>query len=453
MNKSLPSLCLSLFVFAAPAFAGIWISPEELAALPTYGTAWENVKAKAESDCGPVDLANQDQPNNVCILAKALVFARTGAEPYRTGTIAALQSIVSSGTYNGRALALGRELGAYVIAADLIDLRTYDPSLDGQFRAKIQSLLTTPTKDGPANLIECHEVRPNNWGTHCGGSRAAVAAYLGDAAQLARVAQVFKGWLGDRASYAGFSYGDDLSWQCDPANPVGINRPGCTRNGYNIDGVLPDDQRRSGSFKWPPAQENYVYEALQGALMQAVILHRAGYDAFGWEAAALLRSFSWLHNINNFPATGDDNWQPHVVNAFYGLGFPASSPTTAGKNMGWTDWTHAGSPTEPPPPPPTAGDTTAPLISGVTAALIASTSATIVWNTDEPATCQIEYGKTKKYGMLTEQMSGDMTSHSMTLTGLSAGAVYHYRVVSKDAAGNLAVSPDYAFTTPGGKRR
>ena len=29
------------------------------------------------------------------------------------------------------------------------------------------------------NLVECHEKRPNNWGNHCGASRAAVAAYLG----------------------------------------------------------------------------------------------------------------------------------------------------------------------------------------------------------------------------------------------------------------------------------
>ena len=46
--------------------------------------------------------------------------------------------------------------------------------------------------------------------------------------QLARVAKVFKGWLGDRSSYSAFSYGE-LWWQCDPTKPVGINRAGCTR--------------------------------------------------------------------------------------------------------------------------------------------------------------------------------------------------------------------------------
>ena len=49
-----------------------------------------------------------------------------------------------------------------------------------------------------------------------------MAVYLGDATELANTAQVFKGYLGDRASYADFKYGD-LSWQADPSKPVGIN--------------------------------------------------------------------------------------------------------------------------------------------------------------------------------------------------------------------------------------
>ena len=317
----------------------IWISPAELAVLPASGPAWDNVKARADQSCGVPDLDNQDSSVNVCVLAKALVFARTGQTVYRDGVVSAVDNIVNSGTYNGRALALGRELGAYVIAADLMDLQTYDATLDGLLRAKITEFLTTPTTGGPANLIECHEVRPNNWGTHCGASRAAVAAYLGDTVALSRIAQVFKGWLGDRSSYAGFAYGD-LSWQCDPAAPVGINPKGCMKQGHSIDGVLPDDQRRGGSFSWPPPQENYVYEALQGALVQAVLLNRQGYDTWSWSDQALLRAFQWLHTEANYPAVGDDTWQPHLVNHFHRLTFPAPVPSNPGKNMGWTDWTH-----------------------------------------------------------------------------------------------------------------
>jgi hypothetical protein len=323
-----------------PATGGIWISAQELAQRPTSGPAWQELVKRASGSCGTPDLSDQDDPTNVCILAKALVYARTGQSSYRTDVLAALSSVANSGTYSGRALALGRELGAYVIAADLIDLKTANSTLDNTFRAKIKALLTTYTDSGPASLVECHEKRPNNWGTHCGGARVAVAAYLGDQVELAKAAQVFRGWLGDRSSYASFKFGSDLSWQCDPAKPVGINPKGCTKSGHNIDGVIPDDQRRGGSFSWPPPKENYVYEAMQGALMQAVILERAGYAIFSLEDQALLRVFNWLHQQASFPAEGDDTWQPHLINHFYSASFPAPLPSKPGKNIGFTDWTH-----------------------------------------------------------------------------------------------------------------
>jgi hypothetical protein len=317
---------------------GIWISRDELQREPEAGPPWDNLQAAARRTCGIPNLSNQEDPTNVCVLAKALLFARTGDAARRLEVVSALR-VVAAASYSGRALALGRELAAYVIAADLIDLPTFDPALDAAFRVTIAGLLTTPTSDGPANLIDCHERRPNNWGMHCGASRLAVAAYLGDRAQVDRVATIFRGWLGDRSAYDGFQYGD-LSWQCNPGRPVGINPRGCTRDGHSLDGVLPDDQRRAGGFTWPPPKENYVYEALQGALVQAVILQRLGYDAFNWQDRALLRAFQWLTNEANFPATGDDGWEVPLVNAFYRAGFPVQTPTRSGKNMGFTDFTH-----------------------------------------------------------------------------------------------------------------
>jgi hypothetical protein len=349
--------CLLLgYCFSSTASAqtrGIWLDPSELAGLPTSGTAWQNLVDAASQNCGTPDLANQDDATNVCVMAKALVYARTGQVSHRINVVDAIWSVVNSGTYSGRALALGRELGAYAIAADLIDLRGYDAALDDRFRSKIRALLTTPTSGGPSSLIDCHEERPNNWGTHCGGARAAVAAYLGDTAQLARTAQVFKGWLGDRASYAGFDYGD-LSWQCNASQPVGINPAGCTKEGHSIDGVLPDDQRRGGGFSWPPTKENYVYEALQGAMMQAVILRRAGYDVFAWQDRALLRAFRWLYTQANYQPTSDDSWLPFLINYFHGdARLATASKSSPGKNAGWTDWTHSGSAGSTPDPAPT----------------------------------------------------------------------------------------------------
>jgi len=341
------SICLSFwtstFVFAQSTNHGIWISHEEIATLPISGPAWDNLKSKANEPAGTPDVSNQDDDVNVRVLAKALVYARTGEETYRNEVIHVCMTAIGTES-GGRTLALGRELIAYVIAADLVKLPA---DKDQQFRAWLrQSLIETLNG---RTLQSTHEDRPNNWGTHAGGSRAAVAVYLGDQTEIERTAQVLKGWLGGRSSYVEFKYGD-LSWQADPNTPVGINPKGSTKEGHSIDGVLPDDQRRGGGFSWPPPKANYVYEALQGILAQAIILSRVGYDVWNWEDQAILRAFEWLHNEANFSATGDDTWQPHVVNFYYGTHFPAPVPANPGKNVGWTDWTHMENRGNPEPP-------------------------------------------------------------------------------------------------------
>ncbi len=308
--------------------SGIWISANELAQLPISGPAWSHVKSVADGDLGSPDIANQDSLHDTNTLAIALVYARTGDLAYRTKAKNAIMSAI--GTEAGaRTLALGRNLAGYVIAADLINLRTFSPNDDATFRAWLPKVRNA--------LISTHEDRPNNWGTHAGASREAADVYLGDKSDLARAAQVFKGWLGDRSSYAGFSYGA-LEWQCDASAPVGINRKGCLKiiNGVNIDGALPEELRRGTTL-----QQNYIYGALSGALVQAVILSRAGYDTWNWSDQALGRAFKWLDNVAHYPASGNDTWEPHLINKIYGTSWPAPIPSSEGTTMGFTDWTHS----------------------------------------------------------------------------------------------------------------
>src|SRR5438876_1121399 len=92
-------------------------------------------------------------------------------------------------------------------------------------------------------------------------------------------------------------------------------------------------------------------------------------------------------------------------------------------------------------------DLTQPDLSCVTASATGPASATITWTTDEPADSQVEYGLTTGYGSASALDAGKVTAHTVSLTGLAAGSLYHYRVKSKDAAGNLAVSSDAVFTT------
>lgn len=314
---------------------GIWIDRQHLQSLPTEGPAWDRLLVDASRFTNAPNLSNQDDLTNVWVFAKALAHVRTGEPRYRDEVISACMAAMGT-EEGGRSLALGRELMAYVLAADLVGLPTEE---DTQFRAWLGTILDKKMSEG-RTLRQTHEQRPNNWGTMAGGSRLAVAAYLGDAWEFEQAAKVFKGFLGDRTTYAAFRYGE-LDWQANPGLPVGINPLGALRDGHSIDGVIPDDQRRSGGFTWPPPQENYVYESLQGALAQAVILRRAGYPVLDWENQALLRAFRWLHEQANYPAEGDDTWQPHLVNALYQTTFPIVTPSRPGKNVGYTDWTHA----------------------------------------------------------------------------------------------------------------
>ncbi|HXJ40148.1 MAG TPA: NPCBM/NEW2 domain-containing protein, partial [Bryobacteraceae bacterium] len=89
----------------------------------------------------------------------------------------------------------------------------------------------------------------------------------------------------------------------------------------------------------------------------------------------------------------------------------------------------------------------APVISAVTASAITTTGATVTWTTDQASDSQVEYGTTTAYGSSTTLNTTAVTSHSVALTGLTSGTLYHYRVKSKNAAGQLATSGDFTFTT------
>lgn len=323
--------------------AGLWISRERLATLPTTGAAWERLKARADEAAGVPNLGDQESAAGVNILAKALVYARTGEERYRSEVAAALEVITFGNTEeSGRTLALGRGLVAYVVAADLIELATFNPELEAHFRNKLRTLLTKPLPSWGnelRTLRDTHNLRPNNWGTNAGASRIAVALYLDDQAELEQSVLVFRGYVGDLTAYHGFEFADDLSWHPDPTRPLGVNPAGAMKDGHSIDGALPEEMRRGGPFQWPPLPTNYPWAGLQGAVVQAALLQQAGYPAWVWQDKAILRAVQFLYKIG-WPAEGDDEWIIPLINCVYHTTFPVTIPAQPGKNMGWTDWTH-----------------------------------------------------------------------------------------------------------------
>ncbi len=88
-----------------------------------------------------------------------------------------------------------------------------------------------------------------------------------------------------------------------------------------------------------------------------------------------------------------------------------------------------------------------PAISNIAAGHITPVSATVIWTTNEASDSQVEYGLTTSYGSSSSLDASLVASHAVALSNLQTNKVYHYRVKSKDAAGNLAVSEDATFVT------
>lgn len=102
------------------------------------------------------------------------------------------------------------------------------------------------------------------------------------------------------------------------------------------------------------------------------------------------------------------------------------------------------------PTTPEAPDTSAPVISNVGVHDIASTSATVRWNTNEAADSRVFYSTTSPVATSTASTTVNATrvrNHALALSALTPTTTYYYIVVSKDAAGNTATSTQHSFTT------
>jgi len=105
----------------------------------------------------------------------------------------------------------------------------------------------------------------------------------------------------------------------------------------------------------------------------------------------------------------------------------------------------------------TATDTISPQISNVKSEVASTGSgetvkyqAIISWDTDEPATSQIEYaqGIGGDYTDKSLEVESLNSAHVVILPDLKPNSAYHFRIVSKDLVGNIAYSDDISLITP-----
>lgn len=279
-------VCGIILVLANYTFAqtGIWTSSQELSNIPMSGPAWDAALNAADiADPNSATVSDQDSDNNVEILAAAIVYARAGTNSYKDKVVTAIEKLVAEGQPGDRTLAWARETGAYVMAADLVNYRT------AAFETWCRNMAEVWIATDDRTMLEMFKKRPNNWGSMAFGSLAAIYVYLDDSNRLTEIRDY---WiqlvLGPKPGEC--SYGSDLSWHVDENNPLLINPVGATKNGLNIDGAIPDDMRRGGSFADPPGSTGYPWEHLQGTLTAARILDRAGMSIWNVGSDAIFRA-------------------------------------------------------------------------------------------------------------------------------------------------------------------
>ena len=102
----------------------------------------------------------------------------------------------------------------------------------------------------------------------------------------------------------------------------------------------------------------------------------------------------------------------------------------------------------------------APQISGESSSSVSTSSVTITWTTDDPSTSRVIYdtvsrpdlGAAPNYGYTNSTVEGDtdpkVTSHTVDITGLTAGTTYYYRTVSKGSPEAVGSEKNFATTSP-----
>jgi hypothetical protein len=340
---------------------GIWVDPAQLMSQPMSGLAWERLLEDAARDHGRANIADQDSNHDVYTLAAALVCARASqhCDKARQGVLDAIGTEVGA-----RWLAVGRNLGAYVIAADVLNMRADGvPDSDGtRVEAWIEGWLSKELLEN--NSSERRAMRPFHSGINAaaqeGFAFVAVAAYLRQGAALDRAWDAFRTFVCDPGAPDNEHISLDPAvkdgWTHDGQRPCAVNPSGARKTvssglrgaggTYSIDGALVGDMRRGGVFQWKPSYTSYPWVGLEGLVPAAVMLSRAGYPAFEAADRAVLRTHEYLWQLRN--ATGEPRWFDgmrareivQLVNVFYRTSFPVQDVTDGGATVGYTAWTH-----------------------------------------------------------------------------------------------------------------
>jgi hypothetical protein len=365
--------------------ANIWVSKSDILLLPTSGSAWNKVlvdAAKIGSE--PANISDQDSNHDQYTYAAALACVRVNQ--YCNEARAAVLAAIGTENYTlteprtpseNQWLPVGRNLAAYTISADLLDLRSGVSSEGDQVYAWLSSF---PGRYATGGWEFAPFQTGSNANAHMGFVYATVAVYLQDEQMVARSWDAFRTFVCDPGApdnepIQKLNYGTVYNWSHNDTNPCAINPPNATRIVpvglpgagmiMNIDGAVPSDQRRGGPLQWPPLYTWYPWTGFEGTVPAAIVLQRQGYPAYtaGDNAVARAVEYQWWlgQQLGQDPYC-TDGWPneggyigcwwdydsaeevKHLFNWIYNKSYPYRAPVGMGRTIGYVDWTHPTSP-------------------------------------------------------------------------------------------------------------
>jgi hypothetical protein len=307
--------------------AGGPIGPD-VTGLPTSGAAWDRLVAAADTDPGEPDITcDQNQREHPgATLASALIYARTGDESYRSRAIDLIEEAYPTARKCENAiLSLGRQLGAYVMAADYVDYRA------PEFVDWLEDIRSRDLGGHSRwfSLIETAGDTSNNWGIFALASLVAADAYLADTDALERDFLIFNAYGG-----GGWSFRKTNDYQ---------RRWACPEEGFAINPASCDDPRKEGAAVEDasrtrfPRLGQYPAEAAQGYVVQAELLDRQGFAAWDVNDRQVCRNAQWRDRGDNTNFSDADYYVTWMTNARCGLSQRAR-PAPMGRIFGFTDW-------------------------------------------------------------------------------------------------------------------
>lgn len=334
--------------------SGVILDRSELMALKTEGAAWNAVYSRAKSQTvDGANLSDMHMQHDVGTLAVALAGVRLGDAVLIAKAEACLKDAIGTEA-GGDSMDVGRSLAAYVIAADILDIRS-GPIFDW-----LSSFTTKKIAHDNTGVPMTFRQRAWETGTNAscqvGLCSVALAVYLRDRDWLEDNWNAYRRYCGDTTSPFQLKpnqFGDP--WQMDLSQRVGIQRKDAVKNGLNIDGANVDMGRSNPSPKptlsYDARMSLYPWVSLNGAIWAALILHRQGYPAFEIQDKAILRAVKFLRRLaKDYNQPGwwgqdkkeDVKWLAHIAypNDLPLSEYPITLPVADHDQVGWSDWTH-----------------------------------------------------------------------------------------------------------------